>query len=85
VLGFAFSYIANILVNVILYDFCLLPAQFSDEIINVRNFESHIQFADRCAPWKISDGAENRVLQALQLQKIGVCRKFPGAAGISHY
>jgi hypothetical protein len=42
VLGFALSYIANIWINMILYDFCLLPAQFSDEIINVRNFESHM-------------------------------------------
>jgi hypothetical protein len=31
VLGFALSHIANIWVNVILYDFYLLPAQFSDE------------------------------------------------------
>jgi hypothetical protein len=28
---------------VILYDFCLLPAQFSDEIINVRNFNCCVQ------------------------------------------
>jgi hypothetical protein len=56
----------------------LLPAKFSDTVINVRNFDSHTHIADRCAPWKISDGAENPVLQALQFQKIGVCRKFPG-------
>jgi hypothetical protein len=48
----------------ILYDFCLLPAQFSDEIINVGNLESHMQFADRCAPWKMSNSAQNLVLQA---------------------
>jgi hypothetical protein len=59
---------ANIWINMILYDFCLLPAQFSDEIINVRNVESHMQFADLCAPWKMSNGAENLVLQALQFQ-----------------
>jgi hypothetical protein len=63
-----------------LYDFCLLPAQFSDKIINVWNFESHMQFADWCAPWKFANSAENHVLQALQFQKIGVCRKFPGGA-----
>jgi hypothetical protein len=67
-----------------LYDFCLLPAQFSDEIINIRNFESHMKFSDRCALWKIADGAKNVTLQALQFQKIGVCRKFPGGSGISH-
>jgi hypothetical protein len=78
VLGFALSYIANICVNVILYDFCLLPAQFSDEIINVRNFGSHMQFADWCVPWKITTSAENHVLQALQFQEICVCRKLPG-------
>jgi hypothetical protein len=42
VLRFALSYIANIWVNVILYGSCLLPAQFGDEIINVRNFERHM-------------------------------------------
>jgi hypothetical protein len=36
-LGFALSNVANIWIIMILYDFCLLPAQFSDEIVNVRN------------------------------------------------
>jgi hypothetical protein len=44
-----------------------------------------MQIADQCAPWKIASGAENLVLQVLQFQKVGVCRKFPGWAGISHY
>jgi hypothetical protein len=35
-------------------------------IINVRNNESLMQFADRRVPWKIANGAENLVLQALQ-------------------
>jgi hypothetical protein len=34
----------------------------------VRKFESHVQFANRCVPRKISYGAENFVLQALQFQ-----------------
>jgi hypothetical protein len=34
-----------------------------------------VQIANRCAPWKISNGAENFVLQALQFQKIVVCYK----------
>jgi hypothetical protein len=33
----------------------------------IRKVESHVQITDRCAPWKISSGAENLVLQALQL------------------
>jgi hypothetical protein len=44
-----------------------------------------MQIADRCAPWKISNNAENPVLQALKFQKISVCRKLPGGAGISHH
>jgi hypothetical protein len=34
----------------------------------MRKFESHVQIANWCAPWKISNGAENFVLQALQFQ-----------------
>jgi len=29
------------------YDFCLLPAQFSDETTDARNSESHMQIAGR--------------------------------------
>jgi hypothetical protein len=43
-----------------------------------------VQIANRCAPWKISNGAENFVLQALQFQLMVVCRKLPGGASISH-
>jgi hypothetical protein len=42
-----------------------------------------MQIADGFAPCKIASVAENLVLQALQFQKIGVCRKFSGWAGIS--
>jgi hypothetical protein len=38
----------------ILYDLCLLRAQF------------HVQIADRRASWKISNGAEKFVLRALK-------------------
>jgi hypothetical protein len=31
-------------------------------------FESHVQIANRCEPWNILNGAENFVLQALQVQ-----------------
>jgi hypothetical protein len=42
------------------------------------NLESYMHIANRCAPWKIANGAENPVLQALQFQQMGFCRKFPG-------
>jgi len=42
-----------------------LPAQFCDEIVHVRNFESHVQTVGRCAPWQVASGAaKNVVLQA---------------------
>jgi hypothetical protein len=69
----------------ILYDVCLLPAQFHYVIINILYLESQVQLADWCAPWKFTSGAENLVLQVLQFQKVDVCRKFPGRASGSHY
>jgi hypothetical protein len=53
-------------------------------IIYIRKFESLVQIANRWAPWKISNGAENSVLQALQFQKMVVCCKLPGGESISH-
>jgi hypothetical protein len=70
VLGFALPYIADICIFIILYDFCLLAASFCYIIVNVRNIERFMQFSDRCVPWKIASGAENLVLQALQLPQI---------------
>jgi hypothetical protein len=71
----------------ILYDLCSLPAQFSYTciIIYIWKVESHVQIAYWCAPLKISCGAENRILQALQFQVVGVCRKFLDGASINHY
>jgi hypothetical protein len=63
--GLALSNVANIFIFMILDDFCLLPALFCYVIINVRNLESSMHIADRCAPRKIADGAENLILQAL--------------------
>jgi hypothetical protein len=37
-----------------------------------------VQLADWCEPWKFTSGAESLVLQALQFQKVDICRKFPG-------
>jgi hypothetical protein len=52
---------------------CLLPAQFCDEIVHVRNFESQMQIAGRCAPWKVASGvAKNVVLQGIRAIKISV-------------
>jgi hypothetical protein len=78
-------YVANIWIVMILYDFCLLHAQFCDKFINVRSSESHVQVPDWCANWKAASGAENLILQVQQSQKMGVCRNFPGGTGISHY
>jgi hypothetical protein len=64
--GFALSYAANISILMVLYDLCLLPAQFYYVIVRVRKVESRVQIAALCVIWKISNGAENFVLQALQ-------------------
>jgi hypothetical protein len=52
--------------------------------IYVRKFESHVQIVNRCAPWKVSSGAENFVLQALKFQQIVVYYKIPDVASMSH-
>jgi hypothetical protein len=51
----------------------------------VWRFESHVQIANQCAPWKMLYVAENFVLQVLQYQQMVVGRKLPGGASISHY
>jgi hypothetical protein len=60
--GFTFSYATNMLILVILYDLCLLPAQFCYIIVYIQKVETHVQIVDQCAPCNISSGAENRVL-----------------------
>jgi hypothetical protein len=62
--GFTLSYTANIFM--ILDDFSLLPAQFCYIIVYIRKVENCAQIADRCAPWKISNGVQNLVLNVLQ-------------------
>jgi len=44
-----------------------------------------MQLASQHAPWKVTDGTENLVLQAVLYQKLGVCHELPGGAFISHY
>jgi hypothetical protein len=68
----------------ILYDLCLLPAKFY-VIMHIEKVANHVQTADRCATWKISNDAGNLVLQALQFQEVGVCHEFPAGASIGHY
>jgi hypothetical protein len=62
--GFALSYAMNMFILMIMYDFCLLPAQFYYVIliIYVGKVEIRVQIADRCAPWKIYNGVEDLVL-----------------------
>jgi hypothetical protein len=64
--GFDLFYAANIFNLMILYDFCLLPAQFYYIIIYTWKIESRVQITDWCAHWNISNGVENFVLQVLQ-------------------
>jgi hypothetical protein len=63
--AFTFSYSANMFILMILYDLCLLPAQFCYTRIDVyiRKVQSHVQTADWCAPWKISSGADQPIFQ----------------------
>jgi hypothetical protein len=58
--GLALSYPTNIVV-MILYVLCLLPAQFFHIIVYVRKVESHVEIADRCAFWTISNDVEKVV------------------------
>jgi hypothetical protein len=64
--GLPLSYTANTFILTILYDFCLLPAQFCHIVAYMRKVENSVQTADRFAPSKIFSGAENFVLQTLQ-------------------
>jgi hypothetical protein len=64
----AWPYTVNMFILMILYDLCLLPAHFCFIIVHMRKVESRVQIADRCAPWKISSGAESLVFQALQFK-----------------
>jgi hypothetical protein len=66
-------------------DYVLLMCWFSYiRHKRIRNLESHMQFADWCAPVKISNSAEYSVLQELQFQKASVCCVLPGGIDISH-
>jgi hypothetical protein len=66
---FVLSYAANMVILMILYDLCLLSAQFCYIIIYIRKVESRVQIADRCAPRKISSGAGNLVLRRFNFKR----------------
>jgi hypothetical protein len=51
--GFASSSAANMFILMILYGFCLPPAQFCYIIIYIWKAENRVQITDRCVPWKI--------------------------------
>jgi hypothetical protein len=81
--GFALFYAGNILIFLILNDVCFLPALLCSKVTYVWNFESHIQFPGRCAPWNVTNGEDKLVLQALQFQKRCLPRT-PRPASDSH-
>jgi hypothetical protein len=56
------------IILMILYDFCLLPAHFYYVILCRGKRESRVQIADRRALWEASHGAENHVSEVLQLK-----------------
>jgi hypothetical protein len=59
-------------------------AFFSAPITYTHGISKDTQISDRWAPWKAANQSKNLV-QELQFQKAGVCRKFLGGAGINHY
>jgi hypothetical protein len=59
-------YTTNMFILMILYDFCLSPAQFCYIIVHIQKVESSVQIVDRCIPWKIYNGAQNLALHTLQ-------------------
>jgi hypothetical protein len=72
--GVNLSYTANMFILMILYYFCLSPAQFYNIVVYIRKVESCVQIAERCAPWKIYNGVQNLVLHVLQFWQVDVCR-----------
>jgi hypothetical protein len=62
--GFALSNVANILIFMILDEFCLLSAWFCYVIINVWYMKSLMHISNRFAFRKIANCAENLILQS---------------------
>jgi hypothetical protein len=64
--GFALSYTANMLILIILYNFCLLSAYFSYILRYIWKTENYVQITDWCTPRKIPICVKKLVLQTLQ-------------------
>jgi hypothetical protein len=47
--------------------------------------KSHIHIMNECVPWKFASDVKNPVLQVLQIHYTGICHKFQGRTGTSHY
>ena len=62
VLGSALAIVENSVTLMISYEFCLLSAYFCNTVFLVGDFESHVQFSGRCAPWRVANREENRIL-----------------------
>jgi hypothetical protein len=75
----------NLFILMILYDFCVLPVQFCYIIVYTRKAESRVQIADRCAPWKISSGAENLIFVGFAILRGRCLPVIPGGSNVSHY
>jgi hypothetical protein len=61
----------------ILYGFCCLPDKFCYIVINVWYFESLMQFMDWCAPWEVTNDAENLVLEDAAISLDGYLPQIP--------
>jgi hypothetical protein len=86
--SYAWLLILQLHVHLNLHDFgWLLPLSciISCLIAHVRNFESHMQLEDRCAPVKIYSSAESSALLALQFQEVSVRSILPGGTSINYY
>jgi hypothetical protein len=77
--------VSDIYIIVILYDFCLLPAYFVCIIVDVWNLERPESTFGLFAPWLVTSGAGDSVLQALQFQNMADRRKLPRGAGKSFW
>jgi hypothetical protein len=66
--GHALFYVANVFIPMIVYDLCLLSAQFCRAITNIRYLENHMEISNRYTPRKIIIDTENLVFQGLQCQ-----------------
>jgi len=66
--------VANLYIFVASSDVCLQP----DNLVTyVWNFESQVQFAGCCPPWRAISATEKLTLRTLELRSTGVGRELP--------